>query len=166
MAADLIQGLDDVHENFLRSVDYVPKAMSFFRLSHEVPGLPKEDIYFPRSEDDKLVYISYQPYHTDPDGEKLLRITARTPHVRALLEKDDDACLDWMEREAARYAPEAVEAISDRYIARWRYGIPTCPPGYLKSLERFLHAPPVPGLAFFRRLSCDFVDGRSVPYRS
>ena len=147
-AADLINGLDDARRGFLRDVPYVPQGMIFLRLSQEAPELPKEDLYFPRSEDDKLISLTYRAYHTNPGGEKLFRISARNSHVQAFVDKDDDAFLDWAQNEAARYAPEAMQSVTERYVARWRRGIPVFPPGYLRALDKFMHAPPVPGLAF------------------
>ena len=148
LAADLIEGLDAARDGFLRSVRYVPKALAFFRLAQEVQSLPREDIYLPRSEDDKLISVTYRPYQTDKHGDKLFRVSVRKPYVEAFVDKDDDAYLDWAEGEAARYAPEAMRAISDRYVSRWLHGIPIFAPGYLRALKRFMHAPPVAGLAF------------------
>ena len=145
---ELVFGLDHLRQEFLDGVRYVPHSLVFFRLKKEVPPLPADCIYFPRSEDSALVQLSYQPYHTSPDGERLLRVSTRAPFEASLQHLDDDAYLDACQKEVARYAPKAMSVIEDRYTSRWDQAIPVFPPGYLRALEQFLHLSPAPGLAF------------------
>ena len=148
LAADLVEGLDQQRNDFLRSTHYVPQAMSFFRLAHEAKGLPHDCVYIPRSESNTVIQISQRAYGTNPNGEKLLRVSTRHDHTMKYVHESDDTYLDFVEQEAARFVPDAINAISERTVSRWRIGIPTFTPGYLTGLEQFLHAPPVPGLAF------------------
>jgi oxygen-dependent protoporphyrinogen oxidase len=143
---ELVVGLDKERIKFFEAVRYSPQEMIYFTLSREIEGLPIERFY-PRKEEPVLSVVNYNRSSTNPDV-KFLRVKMKTDHILRQWNKSEDHELDTAQEEAARYFQDAVSAIEDRLINRWREGLPLFYPGYVRAIERFLQLPPIPGVVF------------------
>jgi oxygen-dependent protoporphyrinogen oxidase len=142
----LAEGLDAERIRFFEGVRYCPHENPYFTLSREVEGLPAQRFY-PRKESPFIAAVSYNQSSTNPDV-RFFRVSMKTDHILRQLGKSDDEDLDAIQEEAARYFPDAVAAIQDRMISRWREGLPLFYPGYVRTVERFARLPPLAGAAF------------------
>ena len=142
----IVQGLDRERNRFFMGVRYLPADMEYFKLSRKIEGYDEYHL-FPRKEEELLNMIYYGPGTVNQDQDYLLVCMKMEFHLRTRHMADEDV-LNMVEQEVARYLPEAIPAITDRFISRWRSGIPVYYPGYIRSLERFHQLPSIPGVSF------------------
>ncbi|MCC6766470.1 MAG: FAD-dependent oxidoreductase [Deltaproteobacteria bacterium] len=141
----MVQRLGTERTKFFDGVRYSPQEIPFFKLDHEISGLPMMRLYS-RREDPILNAIIYTSPR--PDGEKFLRAKLKAKYIKRDWQQSDDERMDAIEHEIARYFPEAVRAIEDRLLHRWEEALPIFYPGYTRSLKEFSDLPPIPGLVF------------------
>jgi hypothetical protein len=144
--ADIMDGLDPVREMFFKGVRYTPHEAPYFKVKANPGGVPTR-VFFPRREDRNISHIGYEESTTTP-GLEFLRVTGKPPFKRALMNERDDIALDALQHEAVRRFPQVEGLVEDRFISRWSEGIPIFWPGYLKTLENFVHLSPIPNVAF------------------
>ncbi len=142
----LVEGLDRERVRFFEGVRYSPHELPYFALSRDFDELPVLR-YYSRKEDLFMNAIGYTGAPTNPDV-KFLRASMKTEHILRHLDEDADSDLDAVQRETARYFPDAVAAIEDRFVSRWREALPIFYPGYVRAVERFLKLPPLAGVSF------------------
>lgn len=142
----IVEGLDSERSRFFEAVRYSPQEIPYFMLSPGVRELPMMRFYS-RKENPDLNTIIYSPFPAKPDA-KVFRVKMKTHYILRHLERSDDEQLNAIQVAAAEYFPEAVAAIEDRFLYRWREGLAVFYPGYARSLEKFLRLPPLKGVAF------------------
>ena len=72
----------------------------------------------------------------------------KSRHVVAQLDKSEDDDLDGILRQAARRYPSIPKVVEDRFVSRWREGLPLFPAGSLLRFRDFVALPPQRGVAF------------------
>ncbi len=143
---DFTQGLDAERVRFFENVQYVPHELPFFTVTEPPAGVP-QGVFYPRLEDEQIAAIGYDVSSTNPDVS-FLRVSMKTKHIRAQLEKSDEEDLDAIVDEAARRYPSIRPVIKDRVVSRWREALPLFPPGSMTRLSDFVALPPQRGVAF------------------
>ncbi len=142
----LVEGLNREHARFFDAVRYSPQSNMYSKLDRRIDGLPTRR-YYPRTEEANIAYIGYQE-SLENTKKMFFRAKMKTDYTFQQLGKSDDEELDAILGEVARYFPDAVSSIKERKIIRWQEGIAVFFPGYVRALERFLHLPPLKGVAF------------------
>lgn len=144
------QGLDRDRVEFFESVRYNPYDRAYFRLSRDIRPLGANYRFFTRKDDRDLMMLSQGGMTDSAKGKNFffgkLRLEAmfrQRQHNYTI-----DQALDELQMRMARWVPEVVEAIDDRYMWRWEYALPCYYPGYLRKLDRFMKLAPITDAEF------------------
>ncbi len=143
---DFTRGLAPERIRFFEQVAYVPHELPFFTTRERPDGVP-DGVFFPRREESEMAAIGYDVASTNP-GVRFLRVSMKTAHVRRQLEKSDEEDLDAIVLAASRRYPSIPPLIEDRFVSRWREGIPAFPAGSMRRLADFAALAPQRGVAF------------------
>ena len=161
---DFTQGLDPQRAHFFEHVQYVPHELPFFTVTEPPAGVP-QGVFYPRLEDSQIAALGYDVSSTNPDVS-FLRVSMKTRHIRAQLEKSDDEDLDAIVDEASRRYPVIRTVVKDRFVSRWREALPLFPPGSMGRLRDFVALPPAAGRRVRGRLPLYGRDERRVRHGS
>lgn len=141
MVLQCTQGLDKERIKFLESVRYRPYDRAYFKLSRDIRPLGTNYRYFTRKDDPELVYLSQGGMTESAKGKSFFfgKLRCQSMLRQRQYNYTEDQALDELQEYMARWVPEVVEAINDRFMWRWEYGLACFYPGYLRKLDRFLH---------------------------
>jgi len=143
---DFTRGLDTRRTAFFEKVEYVPHELPFFTVTEPPVGVPGS-LFIPRREDRDVAAIGYDVSSTNPEV-KFLRISMKSGFVRRYIDRDDEEALDAIVAAGARRYPQITPLVKDRFVSRWREGLPAFGVGSMRRLRDFIALRPQRGVAF------------------